>query len=93
MKGKGHTCKRKHDPSTALSLMLKSINNAKRRHVYSFIPNLNRITMSSTLKYISCLVSQFDLLEPIGVQAQVERYKDIEYLPTSAIQDEVPITF
>ena len=31
MKGKGH--KRKRDPSTALSLMLKSINSAKRRHI------------------------------------------------------------
>ena len=49
--------------------------------------------MSSTLKYISCPVSQLDLLEPIGVQTQVESFKDIEYLPTSAIQDGVPITF
>ena len=31
MKGKGRTSKRKDDPSTALSLMLKSINSAKRR--------------------------------------------------------------
>ena len=49
--------------------------------------------MSSTLKYISCPVSQLDLLEPIGVQTQVDSFKDIEYLPTSAIQDGVPITF
>ena len=49
--------------------------------------------MSSTLKYISCPVSQLDLLEPIGIQTQVESFKDIEYLPTSAIQDGVPITF
>ena len=49
--------------------------------------------MSSTLKYISSPVSQLDLLEPIGVQTQVESFKDIEYLPTSAIQDGVPITF
>ena len=49
--------------------------------------------MSSTLKYISCPVSQLDLLEPIGVQTQVESFKDIEYLPTSANQDGVPITF
>ena len=49
--------------------------------------------MSSTLKYISCPVSQLDLLEPIGVQTQVESFKDIEYLPTSAIRDGVPITF
>ena len=49
--------------------------------------------MSSTLKYISCLVSQLDLLEPTGVQTQVESFKDIEYLPTFAIQDGVPITF
>ena len=49
--------------------------------------------MSSTLKYISCSVSQLDLLEPIGVQTQVKSFKDIEYLPTSAIQDRVPITF
>ena len=49
--------------------------------------------MSSTLKYISCPVSHLDLLEPIGVQTQVESFKDIEYLPTSAIQDRVPITF
>ena len=45
------------------------------------------------MKYISCPVSQFDLPEPIGVQTQVESFKDIEYLPTSAIQDGVPITF
>ena len=31
MKGKGH--KRKCDPSTALSLMLKSINSAKHRRI------------------------------------------------------------
>ena len=31
MKGKGHTHKRKHDPSKAFSLMLTSINSAKRR--------------------------------------------------------------
>ena len=45
------------------------------------------------MKFISCPVSQLDLLEPIGVQTQVESFKDIEYLPTSAIQDGVPITF
>ena len=55
--------------------------------------NLNRISMSSTLKYISCPVSQLDLLEPFGVQTQVDSFKDIKYLPTSAIQDGVPITF
>ena len=33
MKGKGRTRKRKHDPFTALSLMLKSIKSAKRRRV------------------------------------------------------------
>ena len=33
MKGKGHTRKRKHDPTKALSLMLKSINSAKRRRI------------------------------------------------------------
>ena len=33
MKGKGHMRKRKHDSSTALSLMLKSINSAKRRRI------------------------------------------------------------
>ena len=49
--------------------------------------------MSATLKYISCPVSQLDLLEPIGVQTQVDSFKDIEYLPTSAIQDGAPITF
>ena len=49
--------------------------------------------MSSTLKYISCPVSKLDLLEPIGVQTQVESFKDIEYLPTSTIQDGVAITF
>ena len=48
--------------------------------------------MSAALKYISCLVSQLDLLEPIGVQTQVDSFKDIEYLPTSAIQDGAPIT-
>ena len=31
MKGKG--CKRKRNPSTALSLMLKSINSARRRRI------------------------------------------------------------
>ena len=49
--------------------------------------------MSATLKYISCPVSQLNLLEPIGVQTQVDSFKDIEYLPTSAIQDRAPITF
>ena len=43
--------------------------------------------MSATLKDISCPVSQLDVLEPIGVQTQVDSFKDIEYLPTSAIQD------
>ena len=38
-------------------------------------------------------MSQLDLLEPIGVQSQVDSFKDIEYLPTSAIQDGAPITF
>ena len=49
--------------------------------------------MSAALKYISCPVSQLDLLEPIGVQTQVDSFKDILYLPTSAIQDGAPITF
>ena len=49
--------------------------------------------MSAALKYISCPVSQLDLLEPIGVQTQVDSFKDIEYFPTSAIQDRAPITF
>ena len=49
--------------------------------------------MFSMLKYISCPVSQLDLVEPTGVQTQVESFKDIEYLSTSAIQDGVPITF
>ena len=49
--------------------------------------------MSAALKYISCLVSQLDLLEPIGGQTQVDSFKDIEYSPTSAIQDGAPITF
>ena len=45
------------------------------------------------LKYISCPVFQLDILELIGVQTEVESFKDIEYLPTSAIQYGVPITF
>ena len=49
--------------------------------------------MSVALKYISCPVSQLDLLEPIGVQTQVDSFKDIEYLGTSAIQEGAPITF
>ena len=49
--------------------------------------------MLAALKYISCPVSQLDLLEPIGVQTQVDSSEDIEYLPTSAIQDGAPITF
>ena len=49
--------------------------------------------MSAALKYISRPVSQLDLLEHIGVQTQVNSFKDIEYLPTSAIQDRAPITF
>ena len=49
--------------------------------------------MSSVLEYISCPASQLDLLEPTGVQTPVESFKDIEYLPTSAIKDGVPITF
>ena len=48
--------------------------------------------MSAALKYISCPVSQLDLLEPIGVQTQVDSFKDIEYLPISAIQDGAPIS-
>ena len=48
--------------------------------------------MSAPLKYISCPVSQLDL-QPIGVQSEVDSFKDIEYLPTSAIQDGAPITF
>ena len=42
--------------------------------------------MSAALKYISCPVPQLDLLEPIDVQTQVDSFKDIEYLLTSAIQ-------
>ena len=49
--------------------------------------------MFAALKYISCPVSQLNLLEPIGVQSQVDSFKDIEYLPTSAIQDGAAITF
>ena len=49
--------------------------------------------MSAALKNISCPVSQLDLLEPISVQTQVDSFKDIEYLPISAIQDGAPITF
>ena len=49
--------------------------------------------MSAALKYISCPVSQLDFLEPIGVQTQVNSFKDIEYLPTSNIQEGAPITF
>ena len=49
--------------------------------------------MSAALNYISCPVSQLDLLEPIGVQTQVDSFKDIECLPTSAIQYGAPITF
>ena len=49
--------------------------------------------MSSALKYFNCPVSQLDPLEPIGVQTQVDSFKDIEYLPTSAIEEGVPITF
>ena len=53
----------------------------------------SRVNVSAALKYISCPVSQFDLLEPIGVQTQVDSFKDTEYLPTSAIQDGAPVTF
>ena len=49
--------------------------------------------MSAALKYISCPVSQLDLLEPIGVQTQVDSFNDMEYLLTSAIQEGAPITF
>ena len=49
--------------------------------------------MPATLKYFSCPVPRLDLLEPIGVQTQVDSFKDIEYLPTSAIQDGAQITF
>ena len=49
--------------------------------------------MSAALKYISCPVSQLDLLEPIGVQTQVDSFKDLESLPTSAVHDGAPITF
>ena len=33
------------------------------------------------------------IIKPIGVQTQVDSFEDIEYLPTSAIQDGVPVTF
>ena len=49
--------------------------------------------MSSALKYVGCPVSQLDFLEPIGVQSQVDSFKDIKYLRTSAIHDGVPIAF
>ena len=49
--------------------------------------------MSAALKYISCPVFQLYLLEPIGVQTQVDCFIDIEYLPTSATQDGAPVTF
>ena len=49
--------------------------------------------MTSNKRYIRCHVSQLDLLEPVGVQTQTEGYKDIEYLPTSVIQDGAPIIF
>ena len=49
--------------------------------------------MTSNLRYISCPVSQLDLLEPVGVQTQIEGSKDIEYLPTSVFQDGAPIIF
>ena len=49
--------------------------------------------MSAALTYISCPVSQLDLLEPIGVQSPVDSSNNIEYLKTSAIQDGTPITF
>ena len=49
--------------------------------------------MTSNLCYISCPVSQLDLLKPVGVQTQIEGYKDIEYLPTFVIQDGAPIIF
>ena len=37
--------------------------------------------MSAALKYISCPVSQLDLLEPTGVQTQVDSFKDIDNYP------------
>ena len=49
--------------------------------------------MTSNLCNISCPVSQLDLLEPAGVQTQIKGYKDIEYLPTSLIQDGAPVIF
>ena len=49
--------------------------------------------MSAALKYISCPVSQLDLLELIGVQTKGDSFKDIEYLPTYAVQEGAPITF
>ena len=45
--------------------------------------------MSAALKYISCPVSQLDLLGPIGFQTQVNSFKEIEYLPTPVIQEGV----
>ena len=53
----------------------------------------SRVNISTALKYISCPVSQFNLLETIGVQTQVDSFKDIKYSPTSTIQDGAPITF
>ena len=73
-------------------MLLKSINSPKLTGFQSFIVLNSRVNMSAALKYISCPVSQLDLLEPIGVQTQVDSFKGIEYLPTSAIQDKAPIT-
>ena len=92
MQGKGRTCKIvckqkwNQNPSMALSVLLKSINSPKWSRSESFIVLNSGVNMSAALKYISCPVSQLDLLEPIGVQSQVDGYKGIEYLPTSAIQ-------
>ena len=76
MQGKGR--KRKRDPSTALSMLLKSINSPKRRRGQSFIVSNSRVNMSAALKNITCPVSQLDLLEPIGVQTEVDSFKDIK---------------
>ena len=68
----------------------ESSNNSAYK---AMLETFSGVNMSAALKYINCPVSQLDLLEPIGVQTQVNSFKDIEYLPTSAIQDGTPVTF
>ena len=42
---------------------------------------------------MDCPSHQLDLFIPVGVQTQVKQYRDVEFLPMGAIQQNAPISF